>query len=663
MGMIYSALDVAVVMKQGSPILLHFELDNEEQVYLTKRKDLFTGVKNKKAFLSAILDGFRSEWDDSEITEFITDFDVLGNYRAFSSAVAKCKISDIHAVVLMTEVEKEYSAARYHYEWVKYTLGSDGISDGADDCNTQEGAEKMLKSLAVEDVELPISEAPPIGHKELLPSAEPEFPLEARLAISREQWMEKFGTYLEKSPDIRFEGCSFVLSGMEAIGDELEISIEDEITSRGGVVRKSISGKTNYLVVDPSWSGESKAKAAIEQQAKGKPVKIVLGLELIAAFNRNDAEENVIVSESSVAGYEEPSCGNEVSADPMQGMDVTNDAVNVYFGNAAHVVIPEGITAINDFAFTNTDSLQTLSLPDTLTKIGSGAFDGCSSLTGITLPALIEEIPSHAFSNCAKLKGVSLPSSLRTIGEYAFSGCAGLTAVAIPDQVEQIGEGAFAFCEKLTQVCLPKTLNKISSAMFNGCKKLSRIELPTKLTEIASMAFLGCASLEQVILPVTLEEIGEMAFASCGKLRDVHISPFVKKIHRKAFLLTEANCTFHVIKGSYAERYCQENHFTYDYKLASELLMPLQAMAQAQKEEAERRHREEERRLEKLHQQQLAAQRRRYAEIMEAISCQMQIISQNKGWFGTQAQLRKAAQEQLKCLQEQLTKEFPDGKP
>ena len=98
----------------------------------------------------------------------------------------------------------------------------------------------------------------------------------------RKQWLSDYGAYLEKSPLIVFSGKSFVLSGMDMLGDEHGISIEEEIASRGGVVRKDVSGKTDYLVVDPEWAGESKIKKAIEQQKKGKPVKIILGTDLIA---------------------------------------------------------------------------------------------------------------------------------------------------------------------------------------------------------------------------------------------------------------------------------------------------------------------------------------------------------------------------------------------
>ena len=100
-----------------------------------------------------------------------------------------------------------------------------------------------------------------------------------------ERWLETYGDAVDKNAVISFSGMSFVLSGMEALGDEHRIHIEEAIAARGGVVRKNVSGKTDYLVVDPKWAGESKVKAAIEQRAKGSSIKIILGTDLIKAIH------------------------------------------------------------------------------------------------------------------------------------------------------------------------------------------------------------------------------------------------------------------------------------------------------------------------------------------------------------------------------------------
>ncbi|MBE6582244.1 MAG: hypothetical protein E7648_03150 [Ruminococcaceae bacterium] len=78
------------------------------------------------------------------------------------------------------------------------------------------------------------------------------------------------------------------------------------------------------------------------------------------------------------------------------------------------------------------------------------------------------------------------------------------------------------------------------------------------------------------------------------------------------------------------------------------------------REEEERRRREAEAREKKM-QEELAAKRARYKELNDAIALQMQIIRENKGWFGAKANTRKMAQKQLESLQIQLVREFPFG--
>lgn len=56
-------------------------------------------------------------------------------------------------------------------------------------------------------------------------------------------------------PQIEFEGRSFVLTGVFYCGNRFRC--EEAVTDRGGIVRRSVSGGTNYLIVggisNPQW--------------------------------------------------------------------------------------------------------------------------------------------------------------------------------------------------------------------------------------------------------------------------------------------------------------------------------------------------------------------------------------------------------------------------
>lgn len=69
------------------------------------------------------------------------------------------------------------------------------------------------------------------------------------------------------------------------------------------------------------------------------------------------------------------------------------------------VFIPNGITAIGNYAFGNTD-LTRLVIPDSVTTIENYAFYGCTKLVEITIPAGVTSLESYTFTNCTSLKTI-----------------------------------------------------------------------------------------------------------------------------------------------------------------------------------------------------------------------------------------------------------------
>lgn len=62
-------------------------------------------------------------------------------------------------------------------------------------------------------------------------------------------------------------------------------------------------------------------------------------------------------------------------------------------------------------------------------KIGQRAFEGNQSLAAVVVPEGITEIDWFAFYNCIALQEISLPQSLSVLGHAVFDGCADLTVV------------------------------------------------------------------------------------------------------------------------------------------------------------------------------------------------------------------------------------------
>ena len=249
------------------------------------------------------------------------------------------------------------------------------------------------------------------------------------------------------------------------------------------------------------------------------------------------------------------------------------------------VQLPEGLTRIGEGAFRDCTSLQTLTvrgikeigpdaffgctalknvqLPKGLTRIGEGAFQDCSSLQALTIPNGIEEIGFDAFSRCTSLKSVQLPGSLTRIREGTFRGCTSLQTVTFSKGISEIIHDAFSYCAALKSVQLPEGLTKIGDRAFYECTSLQTLTISKGNEEIGNDAFSGCAALKSVQLPEGLAKIGERVFRRCSSLQSLTIPKSVKKIGYDAFRDCHEDFYLDVVKGSYAEKYAEENDISY----------------------------------------------------------------------------------------------------
>ena len=83
-------------------------------------------------------------------------------------------------------------------------------------------------------------------------------------------------------------------------------------------------------------------------------------------------------------------------------------------------VVITGGTSIDDYAFSDCDSLESIRIPDSVTSIGKNAFSGCGSLASITIPKSVTSIDESAFKGCDSLESIRIPDSVTSIGKNAF---------------------------------------------------------------------------------------------------------------------------------------------------------------------------------------------------------------------------------------------------
>lgn len=89
--------------------------------------------------------------------------------------------------------------------------------------------------------------------------------------------------------------------------------------------------------------------------------------------------------------------------------------------------------------YSSVSSIKDVIIGNGVTSIDIYAFYNCGSLTSVTIPDSVTDIYSYAFWNCSRLTSVKIPDSVTGIGMYAFSGCSNLKDVYYGGSEEQWG--------------------------------------------------------------------------------------------------------------------------------------------------------------------------------------------------------------------------------
>lgn len=126
------------------------------------------------------------------------------------------------------------------------------------------------------------------------------------------------------------------------------------------------------------------------------------------------------------------------------------------------IVIPEGITAIGEYAFMWCDKLKEITIPHSVKNIAEGAFCWCTSLETVRYDGTIEQWYE-----------IDDDSLLVTLADRVLL-CDGtdikaLTELVVPEGIKQIGKGTFYGCFSLERVVLPESLVSLPpDTFFNG---------------------------------------------------------------------------------------------------------------------------------------------------------------------------------------------------
>ena len=105
----------------------------------------------------------------------------------------------------------------------------------------------------------------------------------------------------------------------------------------------------------------------------------------------------------------------------------------------SHVVIPETIREINNFSFSDNDSLLEATIPSSCVRFGECVFENCPRLKWVDCSKAQFDTSKFEFWGSRKLQWILPPKTLRkSSGAFRFSSLPGMRFVLFPENVEDL---------------------------------------------------------------------------------------------------------------------------------------------------------------------------------------------------------------------------------
>lgn len=210
------------------------------------------------------------------------------------------------------------------------------------------------------------------------------------------------------------------------------------------------------------------------------------------------------------------------------------------------VTIPSNLTNIELRAFSGCAGLTNISvdpLNDFFSSMDGVLFDKCQTniiqypggKTGnYVVPDSVTYISLYAFSDCLGLSGMTIPKGVISIGLFPFSGCANLPAITVDELNEHLSsiDGVLFNKHQTTLIqyppgksgsyLIPQGVITIGNRAFYGCNLLTKITIPNSVTWFQNNAFQGCSGLTSITIPKSVVNMSNQAFQDCTGLKSVY---------------------------------------------------------------------------------------------------------------------------------------------
>ncbi|MBQ6600758.1 MAG: leucine-rich repeat protein, partial [Clostridia bacterium] len=270
------------------------------------------------------------------------------------------------------------------------------------------------------------------------------------------------------------------------------------------------------------------------------------------------------------------------------------------------IVIPDSVTSIGEFAFSECANLTDITISNKLNMIGRDAFYYCKSLekvhiasvekwcaiyfkneyanplyyadlylaekkvTNLVIPDSVRYISAYAFYSAENIESVKIGKAVESIGYYAFEKCQGIKKVHISNGIEQwceihfdnltsnpiyYGADLYLNGKKVTDVDTGSA-DHIDPCAFYGYKSLKTVKINNGVEELENHVFAECTGLVSVTISYTVKSVDVSAFRNCTSLEEVTIYSVDCVLNKNCGL--NYNQIIYAFKGSTAEAFAKD---------------------------------------------------------------------------------------------------------
>ena len=213
----------------------------------------------------------------------------------------------------------------------------------------------------------------------------------------------------------------------------------------------------------------------------------------------------------------------------------TIGASSITCKNLKNIIVPENVTTIGNYAFGGCSSLKSLKLGENITNVSNNSFQGCSGdLTlNFNIPTVTSANQSIFYNSL--FTSITFENKVTSIGDYAFSHCDTIESITFGENITSIGNNAFQYNNGLVNLNIPDNITTIGNETFKYCHKLKNLKLGNGIESIGKQAFGGCRDLINLDLGNNISIVSEYMFSGCDSLENLIIPNNIVKIEKNAF--------------------------------------------------------------------------------------------------------------------------------